>query len=480
MATSRIIVVPPICQGQPAKILVDDMLGGGGAMQDYYISWFKEGNPGTPYTYNIPNECPTFPAGYTLKAQIGLPSPTATATQFQISPPAFSSTPVVYLGLPVNRTFIENYITAALSAVASRIISVSGNVMTVFMLPTDPDAANVVPGVVFTKSGGDGVFNSALTTVVCPVTLSTTIEGWIPAAQGYNMWEYVTPGPGKYLVEIRDKAGTVNYAVIEITEVSPLKCNIEKKDVSCFGANDGELCAIDPIDDSGSIGYEWYYTPPNLPPAQICYDEEGSVITCDPLYVTDSLCWQRRVQLTTCNGEPQSPPTCFDRDGNIVTCPPEVVEDGCYRVLWSPIVCPGSLTLISTDKCIKGLAPGTYCLKMTNAKGCSITCCTTITEPVPFVVSILEQLDPACASCKDGSQYGYVQLGVTGGNRDCAEFEKSPYQYSINGGEWKYFDYDDKVYIMNLLEGVYKIRVKDCKCCITSTTITLVQPRITT
>jgi len=119
----------------------------------------------------------------------------------------------------------------------------------------------------------------------------------------------------------------------------------------------------------------------------------------------------------------------------------------------------------SNQKDIYNLAPGTYCLTMTNSNGCQRTCCETIIEPLPLELTVIRQTNPSCVSCRNSTRFGELLVEITGGNIDCADACNSSYEYSLDGKSWSKVDFDNRILLTRLTEGSYKLYVRDCKCC---------------
>ena len=100
-----------------------------------------------------------------------------------------------------------------------------------------------------------------------------------------------------------------------------------------------------------------------------------------------------------------------------------------------------------TTATINGLSAGTYCVTVTDANGCTATCCYVVNEPVALSATATST-DSSCPICADGS----VSISsVTGGTL--------PYSYSNLTG---------------LVSGFYCITVTDANGCTTSACATVV------
>lgn len=130
-------------------------------------------------------------------------------------------------------------------------------------------------------------------------------------------------------------------------------------------------------------------------------------------------------------------------------------------------------SLLSEEVEMRGLGPGTYCLELIDAFGCSYSCCAQVTEPLPLKVLELERI-PSC----DGSYRLVLQVegGVVGCGDKCAD--RGEYRYAIGDGAWTNVRYDNKVIFDNLTPGRYRFRVMDCGCNQVDHVVDLPNPQI--
>ncbi|MBK7944299.1 MAG: gliding motility-associated C-terminal domain-containing protein [Flavobacteriales bacterium] len=120
---------------------------------------------------------------------------------------------------------------------------------------------------------------------------------------------------------------------------------------------------------------------------------------------------------------------------------------GSHQLVWS-----GPNGFSSTAAQISALAPGTYCLSITDANGCSAQQCITLIEPQPLAASAA----PSSASC--GNANGAIGLTVSGGT--------APYAYAWSNGA-------NTADITALESGSYNVLVTDANGCATSTSATI-------
>ena len=118
-----------------------------------------------------------------------------------------------------------------------------------------------------------------------------------------------------------------------------------------------------------------------------------------------------------------------------------------YALTWSG---PGGFA--SNDTTIANLGPGTYCLNVLDANGCTAQVCVEITEPTPLTLSTTT----TSASC--GANDGTVDLTVSGGT--------GPYLFDWSNGAVS----ED---IGGLAPDIYVVNVSDANGCSLSTSATV-------
>ncbi len=123
---------------------------------------------------------------------------------------------------------------------------------------------------------------------------------------------------------------------------------------------------------------------------------------------------------------------------------------GPYTYSWST-------SPVQTTQTATGLCAGTYSVKVTNATGCNTTQMVTLTQPVQLALTIAR----ADAKCNGGT--AKATATVTGGT--------TPYTYS-----WSTTPTQTTRIASNLTPGTYTLTVTDKKGCITTQTVTIIQP----
>ncbi|MBL7923735.1 MAG: HYR domain-containing protein [Bacteroidia bacterium] len=99
-----------------------------------------------------------------------------------------------------------------------------------------------------------------------------------------------------------------------------------------------------------------------------------------------------------------------------------------------------------TTASINGLAPGTYCVTVTDSTGCSETCCYTIFEPAPLTAT-MTKTDPVCNGDTNGVATAMVTGGLTTDLQVNTPFAGSPLSYGASFGPQVFNLTADVVYL---------------------------------
>ncbi|HVA98882.1 MAG TPA: PKD domain-containing protein, partial [Bacteroidia bacterium] len=122
-----------------------------------------------------------------------------------------------------------------------------------------------------------------------------------------------------------------------------------------------------------------------------------------------------------------------------------------YTYSWTP---SGNITANANNLCA-----GNYCIKVSDANGCSFDTCVTVSEPPAMNVSIASSTNDSCYGECDGTATSLVTGGTT------------PYTYS-----WNTVPTQTTVQATGLCAGTYKITVTDANGCSNSASVTITQP----
>jgi len=125
---------------------------------------------------------------------------------------------------------------------------------------------------------------------------------------------------------------------------------------------------------------------------------------------------------------------------------------GPYTYLWTP----GG----QTNDTAKGLAAGTYTVKVTDAHGCSTTASVTLSQPTPLTATIATYTAVSC----NGGNNGSATVSATGGT------PAYTYSWAPSGGS--------NAVANNLTVGTYTVIVTDANGCTASTSVIINQPAV--
>lgn len=123
---------------------------------------------------------------------------------------------------------------------------------------------------------------------------------------------------------------------------------------------------------------------------------------------------------------------------------PSIGGSGGYTYSWS-----GGVTGLSSDT-IVGLASGNYCVTVTDANGCDVSACTTITGPICNLA--ITNVSTSPISCHNGTN-GSITVTASGGSGQV--------EYSINGGS----SWSTNNVFNGLGAGPYNVQVRDAQGC---------------
>ncbi len=199
--------------------------------------------------------------------------------------------------------------------------------------------------------------------------------------------------PGQYIVTVIDPNGCFVEDSILLPAPPAIQVSIlSQTDVSCFGASDGAV-DVSVSGGNGALAFSWSNGSVGTPISGL---SAGSYV----LTVTDAIGCQMNdtidilspsalqvgvqvLNLVGCTGISDGEITAQVSGG---TSP--------YSYLWSTG---------ATDSTLDGLAPGTYAVVVTDAKGCSATDSLVLTPGVPIQATLSGVVGPGCSSNNTGS-----------------------------------------------------------------------------
>ncbi len=253
--------------------------------------------------------------------------------------------------------------------------------------------------------------------------------------------------PGNYVLTVTDaNLCAAQTPVITITQPTVLNASTALDNVNCFGASDG---AIDLTVSGGTTPYSYLWSN-----GQLTQDLIGIPVGTYNVTITDANGCSTNAQGTLT--QPLAPLTgttlantilCFGQTtGNIDA----TVSGGTipYSYQWSS----GQQT-----QDISSQPAGNYSLTVSDNNGCTLQLSQTISQPQAPLTLTETHIDALCV----GGQTGSIDLTVTGGT--------APYSYLWNNGQLS----QD---IAGLLAGTYNCTVTDANGCVSTITITILDP----
>ncbi len=251
---------------------------------------------------------------------------------------------------------------------------------------------------------------------------------------------------GDYFVTVIDNMGCTAQTDVTILQPSELTAGYTQTDVTCNGANNGE---IDLFVNGGTTPYTYSWTPNGETTEDITGLAGGSysVIITDAngcvtdanilLNEPDELLIGSTLNNVSCNG---------GNDGEILL----TVSGGtaAYSYMWSNG---------ETTDFLAGLSVGNYSVTVHDINGCEQIDEYVITEPSILVASVSSQTNLSCYGCVDGA----IDISVTGG--------ATPYSFLWSNGETT----ED---LSGILAGTYTVIVTDANGCTSTTSAEIYEP----
>ncbi len=317
------------------------------------------------------------------------------------------------------------------TGIATASISTSGTISAVISSTTAAACGANTGGATVTATGGT----------------STYTYSWAPSGATTPVASNL--GPGNNTVTVTDGNGCVATAVANISTTSgPTLSIVAQTSVSCFGGNNG-TATVSATGGTGPYTYSW--TPGNLTGAtQNSLSAGVYTVTVKDANQCAGTATVSIIQPTAgVTGTISTTPTgCGTSVGSAT-----VTASGgtpAYTYTWGPTA--GSGTSIS------GLAVGSYSVKITDSKGCTVTVNASVnsTGTGPSL-SVASQTNGTCGNVANGA----ATINASG---------TSPYTYtwSPSGG--------NAATATGLAGGTYTVLVADASLCVSTITVNITQP----
>lgn len=305
-----------------------------------------------------------------------------------------------------------------------------------------------------------GELTGSISTVVSGGAAPYTFDWRGPDSTSFETQDLSDVAAGDYELVVIDANQCVNTATISIAEPdSALTVSLHAVEqdgyhTSCSDASDG---AIDVAVAGGTPGYTYSWTGPD----GFSSTEDSLSNVAAGTYVLTVLDAHGCTQVQTVTLVPPPPITidlvaatfpsgshisCADADDGTISATISG-GSGSSVLLWS-----GPNGFSSTESSIDSLAPGTYCLTVTDANGCAAQACITLDAPTTLTV-LASATDDAC-----GLHAGTVSTQVSGG--------AAPYSYLWDTGE-------QDAQLTNRPAGTYSVVVTDANGCTANASATV-------
>ncbi|HEV7231440.1 MAG TPA: gliding motility-associated C-terminal domain-containing protein [Bacteroidia bacterium] len=219
---------------------------------------------------------------------------------------------------------------------------------------------------------------------------------------------------GIYTVSVTDSNGCMKTASIAVSNTGGPRdtANLDhKKDVTCFGGNDGNA-TVHGVGGTGTLTYSWSPSgggTPSTTDTTITNLTTGVYIctiidaaTCQTS-VTDSIRQPAKITATTSSTNV----SCFGGSNGTATVIPAGGNPGGYTYTWSPAPAAGQTTATAT-----GLPIGTYTCTINDLKGCGGSATVTITQP-PLLTASNTVNNVSCFGGSNGSSTVSASGGTT-------------------------------------------------------------------
>ncbi len=247
-------------------------------------------------------------------------------------------------------------------------------------------------------------------------------------------------GAGTYSVTVTDANGCTAIGSVTVIQTSSFDINIDSRNVSCFGGNNGQATAM-VMGGSAPYTYNWSNSVTTALNINLAAGTYGVTVT-DAAGCTSS----KSVTITQPAALSATASSTGTSCGNNSSGSASVVASGGtvpYTYLWNNG---------ATTASISGLAAGSYTVTVTDKNNCTATATTTVSSSGNLSVSATS-VQSAC-----GTNNGSATATITGGT--------APFTYAwSNGG--------NTATISNLGVGIYTVTVTDKNGCSGSTSVTI-------
>lgn len=290
-----------------------------------------------------------------------------------------------------------------------------------------------------------GLNNGAIDIAVVGGVTPYTYE-WSNSATTQDLTQLAA---GKYLVNVTGATGCTKRLDAEITQPEPLQVSVvETVDVNCFGGKNGS------VDVNVTGGKEPYI-----------YSWSNGETTQD---ISEVVAGSYTINVQDANGCVNTTSALIKQPEPLEAVFADVKNINCHGDSTGAIaidVTGGTLPYSynwsngASIEDISNLKIGDYSVDITDAKGCSQSLATTITQPELLVANVDETVDVLCNGFLEGS----IDISVSGG--------VTPYVYN-----WSNESRDQD--IAGIGAGLYDVTIQDANGCIRNLEATIAEPEM--
>jgi gliding motility-associated-like protein len=275
---------------------------------------------------------------------------------------------------------------------------------------------------------------------------------WTPTAASTYYIENISGGD--YNLHLEDRRGCFKDTTITVTEPGQITLDLEKSDITCFGAGDGWIDVI-----GNATAYEWSNGATtkqieNLEAGEYtvsvtfgdnCPARGGKTILEPDVLVSDIV--STRI---ICAGDENGQLDITVEGGNDIQP---------YTYKWDT---SDGIGLVTSDEDQSGLSGGNYYVTVSDYRGCTVLDTAFVGEP-PLFENTVDFKNSLCF----GDANGWISVETSGGNGN-----DYTYIWSNTSGD----TFEDTSYIEGLHADEYYILVKDSALCEKYDTIQLSEP----
>ena len=331
---------------------------------------------------------------------------------------------------------------------------------------TDANGCQIIATIPITESATSlSISNIATTNVSCFGFNNGSATATVNTGSGSAPYTYLWSNgqttqtatglvAGTFIVSVNDNSNCTVHDTIIITEPAQLLNTVNQSNISCFGANDGELVNTT---SGGTLPYTVNWNGPNSYTSNL--DSIGgldsgqyiiTIIDINLCSISDTFAITEPFPLnfvfSTTN------PLCYNDANGIIN-----LEINGGTLPYNALYGSGVNSSPTTDSIIiTGLSAGNGIVYVSDANGCTDSSVINLTQPIELVIVNVTQVNPTCYEGSNGSAIITVNGGIF------------PYTFEDIGG--------NPIDLTALAAGVQMVVVSDANGCLVSTQLNITNP----